>query len=193
MKLGLKLSLLAALVYASALHGGIFLALAILYVFLVQPHEILKDAVLKSILIVLFFTIGDAVLSVLSKSFYSLSTLFNWLHFPFTVSFFTGIISFVSGVWSIALKVLLLCGVWKSLKGKSLTIPFFNLEKQKENPYHDDIYEETYHEPTIKPSKARSYDSDDSIELDPTMSIDPTATNYFRGQVKKVKDPLYEE
>lgn len=126
-KLGISVSLMAALAYFFGFFGGYTALLIFLgYVLLREDNEFLRKSAVKALIIAAAFTVLSALIGLIPNLITLIDDLLNIFEEDFTIYPVSRVINFINTVIAIAEKVLFLLLGFKALKQQTIKISFID-------------------------------------------------------------------
>ena len=124
-KLGISVTMLAAIAYLVALFNGSFALLLILgYVLLCESDEWLKKAVVKALVVSLAFSVASAVIGFIPNAMNLLDDFVSIFGGSFNILFISRIITFINTVLVVLEKLLFLGLAYMAASNKTIKLPF---------------------------------------------------------------------
>lgn len=123
-KLGISVGLMGAIVYFAGLFGGYLVSLIVLgYVLLVEDNPWLRKTSVKSIILLVTFSVISATIGLIPDFISFINNIFNVFGSYFSLSVLTNILAVITSALSILKTVVFLVLGLKALNQGTLNIP----------------------------------------------------------------------
>lgn len=123
-KLGISVGLMGAIAYFAGLFGGYLVAMLIFgYIMLVEDNPWLRKTAVKSIVLLVTFSVLSAVIGLIPDIISFINTIFNVFGSYFSLSVLTNILAIITSALSILKTVIFIILGLKALNQGTLTIP----------------------------------------------------------------------
>lgn len=123
-KLGISVGLMGAIAYFAGLFSGYLVAVLIFgYIMLVEDNPWLRKTAVKSIVLLVTFSVLSAVIGLIPDFISFVNTIFNVFGSYFSLSVVTNILAVIASALSILKTVVFLVLGLKALNQGTLTIP----------------------------------------------------------------------